>query len=49
MTVSLEKLIAHCRSTGAGGFTPYDFPEAELSQEELDSIIRRISRTTKPN
>jgi non-ribosomal peptide synthase protein (TIGR01720 family) len=36
---SLELLLAHCLSPGAGGFTPSDFPEAGLSQEELDRLV----------
>ena len=27
----LERLIRHCQSPEAGGFTPSDFPEAELT------------------
>src|SRR6185503_15485812 len=33
---SLRKLIAHCRSGEARGFTPSDFPEASLNQADLD-------------
>jgi amino acid adenylation domain-containing protein/non-ribosomal peptide synthase protein (TIGR01720 family) len=36
---SLESLLDHCLSPGAGGFTPSDFPEAGLSQEELDRLV----------
>ncbi len=36
----LERLIAHCLSPGAGGYTPADFPLAELSQERLDALTR---------
>jgi amino acid adenylation domain-containing protein/non-ribosomal peptide synthase protein (TIGR01720 family) len=34
----LEGLIAHCVSEEAGGFTPSDFPLADLSQTALDRI-----------
>jgi non-ribosomal peptide synthase protein (TIGR01720 family) len=36
---ALRSLIAHCRSSEAGGFTPSDFPEAKLSQADLDKLI----------
>ncbi|HSU14836.1 non-ribosomal peptide synthetase, partial [Longimicrobium sp.] len=36
---SLRALIAHCRQPGAGGFTPSDFPLAELGQAELDALL----------
>lgn len=39
----LRALIAHCTSPGAGGFTPSDFPEAALSQAELDRFLRGLS------
>ncbi|HEX6371120.1 MAG TPA: non-ribosomal peptide synthase/polyketide synthase [Longimicrobium sp.] len=35
---ALRGLIAHCRQAGAGGYTPSDFPLAELAQEELDAL-----------
>jgi amino acid adenylation domain-containing protein/non-ribosomal peptide synthase protein (TIGR01720 family) len=35
----LEALLDHCLSPDAGGFTPSDFPEAGLSQEELDRLV----------
>ncbi len=36
---NLESLLAHCLTPGAGGFTPSDFPETGLSQEELDRLV----------
>jgi non-ribosomal peptide synthase protein (TIGR01720 family) len=36
---ALRRLIAHCLSAETGGFTPSDFPEAELSQDDLDDLI----------
>ncbi|BAZ51969.1 amino acid adenylation domain-containing protein [Nostoc sp. NIES-4103] len=36
---ALQTLIDHCKSPNAGGYTPSDFPEAELSQAELDEIL----------
>jgi non-ribosomal peptide synthase protein (TIGR01720 family) len=42
---ALRSLIDHCQSPGAGGHTPSDFPEAHLSQKELDQLIARIGQT----
>ena len=39
----LRDLIEHCRSAGEGGFTPSDFPEAGLSQDELDRLIEKLA------
>jgi len=39
MLECLESLIDHCLSPDAGGFTPSDFPDAGLSQEELDRLV----------
>nr|AXN93624.1 PuwG [Symplocastrum muelleri NIVA-CYA 644] len=38
----LKSLIAHCQLPEAGGFTPSDFPGAELSQAELDELMAEI-------
>jgi non-ribosomal peptide synthase protein (TIGR01720 family) len=38
----IESLLAHCLSPGAGGFTPSDFPDAELSQDELDTLVAEL-------
>ena len=40
---TLRSLIHHCTSPGAGGYTPSDFPEAGLNQEELDGLIAKLS------
>jgi non-ribosomal peptide synthase protein (TIGR01720 family) len=40
---ALERLIDHCLGEGAGGFTPSDFPDAELSQTDLDDLIAILS------
>jgi non-ribosomal peptide synthase protein (TIGR01720 family) len=40
---ALRTLIAHCLSPEAGGFTPADFPEAGLSQKELDELLIELS------
>ena len=36
---SLEALIEHCLSAGAGGYTVSDFPDADLDQDDLDSLL----------
>jgi non-ribosomal peptide synthase protein (TIGR01720 family) len=41
---SLRDIVRHCSEAEAGGFTPSDFPAAELSQEELDQLIQDLSR-----
>ena len=38
----LGEIIGHCLAPGVGGFTPSDFPEAELSQRDLDDLIAEI-------
>jgi non-ribosomal peptide synthase protein (TIGR01720 family) len=41
---ALEDLIDHCQSPKVRGFTPSDFPEADLSQKELDDLMSEISK-----
>jgi non-ribosomal peptide synthase protein (TIGR01720 family) len=38
----LRALVRHCRTEGAGGFTPSDFPRARVSQADLDRLTRRL-------
>lgn len=40
---AIRALIEHCQSPDAGGFTPSDFPDAELSQSQLDGLLARIN------
>jgi len=44
----LERLIRHCQNPDAGGFTPSDFPEAELTQSQLDELLASLSLTGSP-
>lgn len=44
---ALRLLIAHCQSQEASGYTPSDFPEAELSQTELDKLLAKISQNSR--
>jgi len=36
---ALREMIAHCRSEGAGGYTPSDFELARLGQAEIDELM----------
>ena len=36
---TLREFVAHCLVPEAGGYTPSDFPEAALSQAELDDLL----------
>jgi non-ribosomal peptide synthase protein (TIGR01720 family) len=39
---ALQQLIAHCQSPDAGGYTPSDFPDVDMNQEELDRLLAGI-------
>jgi len=41
---SLRSLIEHCKSPGARGYTPSDFPLVNLNQEQLEKIFARLSK-----
>ncbi|PSB30551.1 non-ribosomal peptide synthetase [Chlorogloea sp. CCALA 695] len=40
----LRSLIVHCQSPEVGGYTPSDFPEAQLNQTELDNLLGKIGK-----
>jgi len=40
---ALQHLIEQCQWGEVIGFTPSDFPEAELSQQELDELVAELS------
>ena len=40
---TLRQLIEHCQSAEAGGYTPSDFPDAEMSQDDLDGFFARFA------
>jgi amino acid adenylation domain-containing protein/non-ribosomal peptide synthase protein (TIGR01720 family) len=42
---ALRTLIANSRSRDAGSFSPSDFPQANLSQKDLDKVLSRLRRT----
>ncbi|ERN42082.1 non-ribosomal peptide synthase domain protein/amino acid adenylation domain protein [Rubidibacter lacunae KORDI 51-2] len=39
---SLERAIAHCQDPDAGGFTPSDFPDADLDGDDLDQLMAQL-------
>jgi non-ribosomal peptide synthase protein (TIGR01720 family) len=41
----LRSLLEHCKSAEAGGYTPSDFPEASLSQEDLDGLLQELDES----
>jgi non-ribosomal peptide synthase protein (TIGR01720 family) len=42
---ALRALISHCRTPGVGGYTPSDFPDAGLDQQQLDALIAGLDET----
>jgi hypothetical protein len=38
----LRALIAHCQLREAGGYTPSDFPLAEVEQDQLNTIFTQL-------
>jgi len=44
---SLRGLISNCRSPEAGGYTPSDFPDVRLTQEQLDKIITQFEEEVR--
>jgi non-ribosomal peptide synthase protein (TIGR01720 family) len=41
---ALRSLISHCQSPEAGGYTPSDFPAANLSQKDLEQFLSKINQ-----
>ena len=41
----LQAIIDHCSSTKNRGFTPSDFPDADLEQQELDDILAEFDES----
>ena len=46
---SLRSLIEHCKSSGARGYTPSDFPLVNLNQEQLEKIFAKVSKHARGN
>ena len=42
LTRNLQALVEHCSSPDAGGYTPSDFPEAGLSQDQLEALFDEL-------
>ena len=40
---ALRDLISHCQSPQAGGYTPSDFGEVQLTQTELDALLAEFA------
>jgi non-ribosomal peptide synthase protein (TIGR01720 family) len=39
----LQRIIRHCGSGEAGGYTPSDFPQANLSEQDLKDLLAEVS------
>jgi amino acid adenylation domain-containing protein/non-ribosomal peptide synthase protein (TIGR01720 family) len=44
---TLRSLIIHCQSPEAGGYTPSDFPKAQLSQNDLDKLLSKLNKASE--
>jgi non-ribosomal peptide synthase protein (TIGR01720 family) len=44
---SLRSLIEHCKSPGARGYTPSDFPLVNLNQKQLEKIFAKLGKQAK--
>ncbi|MEK7990950.1 MAG: amino acid adenylation domain-containing protein, partial [Thiotrichaceae bacterium] len=38
----LQTLIEHCLAPQTGGYTPSDFPDADLNQDDLDNLLDQL-------
>ncbi len=43
----LRRLIAHCTGTTTGAYTPSDFQEAGLNQDELREMIQELNEDSE--
>ena len=41
--LELESLIAHCLKLDVGGYTPSDFSDVDLNQQELDDLLDNLA------
>jgi non-ribosomal peptide synthase protein (TIGR01720 family) len=41
---ALRDMIAHCLARGVRGYTPSDFSSTDLSQDELDNVLRDLGQ-----
>ena len=42
---ALRDLIVHCLDTTGGGFTPSDFPAADLNAAELEKLLAEFGES----
>jgi non-ribosomal peptide synthase protein (TIGR01720 family) len=42
--LALRRLVAHCQAAEDSGFTASDFPLAQLDQQQLDRLIKKVTR-----
>mgnify|MGYP000963431175 CR=1 FL=1 len=42
---ALRALVAHCQTAGAVGYTPSDFPEADLGDQDLEALMGEFGET----
>ena len=40
---TLQAIVSHCQESTTGGYTPSDFPDAQLEQEELEELLAELS------
>jgi non-ribosomal peptide synthase protein (TIGR01720 family) len=43
---NLQDLIRHCTSSNGNAYSPSDFPDAEVNQEELDKFLDLLGKST---
>jgi amino acid adenylation domain-containing protein/non-ribosomal peptide synthase protein (TIGR01720 family) len=41
---ALREIIAHCRSPGAVGYTPSDFPDLDLCQDDVEALLQEVGQ-----
>ncbi|MDZ8228270.1 condensation domain-containing protein, partial [Nostoc sp. ChiVER01] len=44
---ALQAIATHCQSPEVKGYTPSDFPEANLNQKDLDQFLAKLTRKSK--
>ena len=43
---NLQNLVRHCTSSNGNAYSPSDFPDAEVNQEELDKFLDLLGKST---
>ena len=44
-TKALREIINHCQSPEAGGYTPSDFADAHLTEQELEGLLAELGES----